>query len=80
MKYLTNEQRKEKYVEIVNHFTFESCIDLSVPVKVHHFKPGMEAQLAQEVGCFIGRWLRIVHPQLNGFPGLDTVKYELIDD
>ena len=80
MKYLTNEQRKQKYVYVVNRFTFETNCDLSDTVKVHHFRQGLEEHLAQELGCFIGSWMLNIYPQLNGFPGLDTVKYELIND
>lgn len=80
MAYLTQKERKQKYYEIVNYFSFESCVDLSKPVKVYGYKPGLEEQLAQEVGCFIGRWLLNIHPQLNGFPGLDTVAYEIVEE
>lgn len=83
MAYLTKEQRKEKLVHSCDGFTFTSCVDLSIPIKVTAYTdssteragryPGL---FAVAVANFTGWWIFAFHGKLNGFPGLDTLRFE----
>lgn len=79
-KYLTDEERKSKLVRNENCFTFETCIDLSQPIKVSSevYKKDQDRyleQLAIAISGFMCWWSRDVHKKLNGFSGTDCVKW-----
>ena len=65
---------------------FESCVDLSEPVKIHGYKTGKERglvtelDLASAVGSFMADWALNFLPMLNGFRGTDCIKWEIAED
>jgi len=83
----TDEERKlplqSQYFE--RNIWFESCIDLSIGIKVHNYgryesSYGKEVDLMKSLASFIAQWTLLYYPKLNGFNGFDTLKYEFIKD
>ncbi len=75
---LTSEQRKEKLQHGCNDFTFDTCIDLSEPIKVIPYGNPKEVSLeiySQNVASFICWWTHFVQKDLNGFSGFSHVKF-----
>ena len=81
---LTAEDRKQKLEHGCKYFTFESCIDLSEPIKVKAYGGGGPlarysiAQYSADVAAFISWWTVMVWKDLNGFSGFSNVKFEPI--
>lgn len=76
---LTDEDRKQKLEHGCNNFTFETCVDLSKPVKVIPYGIRKEftlSQYSQDVASFICWWTHFVQKDLNGFSGFSHVKFE----
>lgn len=76
---LTDEDRKEPLQHGCNYFTFETCLDLSQPVKVIPYGDPTEVSLqnyTRDVANFICWWTHFVHKDLNGFSGFSHVKFE----
>jgi len=83
--FLTDSDRKKSLNHQCEHFIFESCIDLSVPVKVtpygydaNKLKKYSVDSYSQDVSSFICWWTNNVMKDLNGFSGFRSVKFELI--
>jgi len=82
--YITTEERKKKLTHMCNYFNFESCIDLSQGVKVTPILRGKDMVeipfnvIAQDIACFTAWWTMNILPTLNGFSGLDTIKWEFV--
>lgn len=79
--YLTDEQRKKPLQHGCEHLTFESCIDLSKPIRVIPYGNSKECSLQQysrDVASFFCWWTNNVHKDLNGFSGLHSAKFELV--
>lgn len=78
---LTNQDRKEKLVRGCEYFTFETCLDLSEPIKIKPHGTSGEYSLdiySRDVASFIGWWVHFVHKDLNGFSGFSNIKFELV--
>lgn len=85
MAYLTEEQRKEFLIRNFEFFQFESCVDLSkgVTIRSIHYdldyilKNKPEA-LARDSARFGLWWSNNFLSKLNGFQGMDCVKFTLV--
>lgn len=75
-KFYTEEERKNKINIIRNGFYFQTCYDLSEGITVYSNNKFNQEQYSQALSIFFGFWFREHFPKLNGFPGLDTVKYK----
>ncbi len=78
---LTSEDRKEPLVHGCEHFTFETCLDLSKPIKIIPYGNRTEFTLneySQDVSSFICWWSHFVKDHLNGFSGFSNIKFEPI--
>ena len=75
---LTLEDRKERLEHGCNYFVFETCLDLSEPVKVkaYHGTKFTVEQYSADVAAFICWWTLMVMKDLNGFSGFSHVKFE----
>ena len=76
---LTDEQRKAPLQHGCDHFTFETCLDLSEPVKIIPFGDPEEVSLeiySRDVAMFICWWTHFVLKDLNGFSGFSNVKFQ----
>lgn len=79
--YIKDEDRKQKLEHGCEYFTFETCLDLSQPVKVIPYGSSTEFSLNQysrDVASFICWWTHFVKEHLNGFSGFSNVKFEPI--
>ena len=75
MAYLTQEERKQQCQDYYNGFTFDCIRDLSQPVVITGDIANTK-RLCSAITNFIGMWMYSTHKNLNGFAGLDTIKYE----
>lgn len=78
---LTDEQRKLPLQHGCHCFTFETCIDLSKPIKVipyGNYKSYSIDDYSRDVAEFFTWWSREVLKDLNGFSGYSNLKFELI--
>lgn len=76
---LTAEDRKEKLQHGCDYFIFETCLDLSEPIKVIPYGNINEVSLqiySRDVARFISWWTIFVFKDLNGFSGFNGVKFE----
>lgn len=76
---LTTEDRKEKLKHGCNFFTFETCLDLSEPIKVIPYgtqKEYLLSSYSKDIASFICWWTHFIHKDLNGFSGFHNVKFE----
>ena len=77
---LTDEDRKAPLVHTCNYFTFETCLDLSEPIKVIPLSNKTDLVSLQayskDVCSFICWWSHFVKKDLNGFSGFSNVKFE----
>lgn len=83
MAYLTDKERKKPIVHLCDWYEFTSCVDLSQGVKIRPIidKPEYRANLsliARDVASFTTWWIINFHGDLNGFSGVDTIKWEMI--
>jgi hypothetical protein len=85
MSYLTEAERKEKIIHNCEYYQFESCVDLSQGVKIKQIYYRDEdltkthpEKLAVDVAQFTIWWTYSFHKKLNGFSGIDTIKFEVI--
>jgi hypothetical protein len=77
--YLTNEDRKRSLQRSYNGFEFNSTIDLSGGVKVKWIfngNPSIE-EYSKSLSCFIAFHVGFIHCDLNGFPGYDTINFDI---
>ena len=73
--------RKQPLSHGCGSFMFESCIDLSIGVKVTPYGNSDKYLIndySQSLASFIGWWVMNVLKDLNGFPGIDTINFELV--
>ena len=77
--YCTDEQRKQSLDHRCNHLDFKSCIDLSVGVKITCFYSDKVSltNYTKDIASFMTWWTLNVLPMLNGFSGVDTIKFEI---
>jgi hypothetical protein len=77
-EFLTKEERKQPLYHSCEHLQFETCLDLSEPIKVIPFgttnKVSLE-QYSKDVASFISWWTYFVRKDLNGFSGFHNVKF-----
>ena len=76
---LTAEDRKEKLQHGCEHFTFETCLDLSEPIKVIPYGNETKVSLqnySRDIARFFCWWTHFVQKDLNGFSGFSNVKFE----
>ena len=78
--YLTNDERKEKFVYQGSCFDFETTRDLSSPIIVtakYHWLTNNKASLAVDISCFISNFILFGdYKRLNGFSGFDCLNYK----
>lgn len=75
---LTKEDRKHRLEHGCDHFTFETCLDLSEPVKVIPYGNASSYSLedySRDIASFICWWTHFVQKDLNGFSGFSHVKF-----
>lgn len=85
MSYLTEAERKEKIIHNCEYYQFESCVDLSEGVKIKQLyyrdddliKTNPE-KLAADVAQFTIWWTYSFHKKLNGFSGIDTIRFNVV--
>jgi hypothetical protein len=78
---LSDEDRKAPLSHGCNTFTFETCLDLSMPIKViPHGTRNMYSlqEYSKDVASFICWWTLFVRKDLNGFSGFHHVQFELV--
>lgn len=77
---LSAEDRKQPLSHPCEHFLFETCLDLSQPIKITAYGSyGQTISLTQysrDVATFITWWSNNVMPDLNGFSGFHHVIFE----
>jgi len=75
---LTDEDRKEILQHGCEWLTFETCLDLSEPIRVIPYggskKIGLQ-QYSRDVASFMCWWTHFVQRDLNGFSGFHNVKF-----
>jgi len=79
---LTDEDRKARLQHGCEHFTFETCLDLSKPIKVIPYGTRQEfsvQEYSRDVSSFMVWWTNNVMKDLNGFSGFHNVKFELVN-
>jgi hypothetical protein len=79
--YLTDEQRKKPLQHGCDYFNFESCIDLSKPIRVIPYGNATEfsvEQYSRDVASFFCWWTYNIRKDLNGFSGFHNTKFELV--
>jgi hypothetical protein len=80
--FLTPEDRKHKCSHRGEYFTFETNLDLSIPIKVTPFISNEGKfnvnQYSVDLAIFMEWWSREVWKDLNGFSGFHNVKFELV--
>jgi hypothetical protein len=79
--FLTTEDRKEKLQHGCEHVTFETCLDLSQPIKVIPYGNSKELSIqlySRDVASFICWWTHFIQKDLNGFSGFHNVQFELV--
>lgn len=74
---LSDEERKKKIDHYSNGYLFESCIDLSIGVTVtkKDWQDDSKENLAAAVAEFITFWRINYRDRLNGFAGVDSIKW-----
>lgn len=78
---LTDEDRKERLEHGCQYFTFKSNLDLSDGIKVIPYGTWDEYPIekySQDVASFFCWWNMFVMEDLNGFPGMSHIKFELV--
>jgi hypothetical protein len=78
---LTDSDRKQPLTHGCNYFTFESCIDLSIGVKVipfGNYDKYSVSHYSQDLASFMCWWNHFVMKDLNGFSGFSHVNFELV--
>jgi len=78
---LTEEDRKAKLAHGCDHLTFETCLDLSEPIKIYSYGSTDKVSLtnySKDIASFITWWTIIVLTDLNGFSGFHNVRFEPI--
>jgi len=78
MKYLTEVERKQRSMDIFNGFTFEYTVDLSDEIYIHPPINHTEEELCSAITQFVGMFMVTTYGKLNGFNGLDNVKFKII--
>jgi hypothetical protein len=75
---LTKEDRKAPLHHGCDYLQFETCLDLSEPVRVIPYGISKQITLQQyskDVASFICWWTHFVQKDLNGFSGFSHVKF-----
>lgn len=81
-KFYTEEECKQEWVFDCEHFRFVTCRDLSKGVtvmplvsKVQYLDEELMNKLSNEISRFTFYWTFYHKGKLNGFSGLETVKW-----
>ena len=78
--YISDQERKLKFIHSTEDFSFHSCIDLSEPIIVIPFGEPTEVSVSvysKNVAQFICWWTVNVMKDLNGFSGFSNIKFKL---
>lgn len=78
---LSESDRLEPLTHSCQYFTFETCIDLSIGVKVipyGNFNKYKVSQYSQDLASFMCYWNQFIMKDLNGFSGFSHVQFELV--
>ena len=78
---LSDEDRKKPLVHACDYVTFQTCLDLSQPIKMIPHSGSYTTSLShiaysREIANFICWWTYFVHKDLNGFSGFSNVIFE----
>jgi hypothetical protein len=82
MSYISKEERKKPLEHHVNGYLFKSCIDLSngvTVVRMEYADHSNEA-LSKAVAEFTAWWTVNIHRYLNGFSGMDCIRWTIIEE
>lgn len=78
---LNDEDRKQPLKRTCRHFEFETCLDLSTPIKVIPLATDRTIYdsntYSKDLASFICWWTNTVMVDLNGFQGFHSVRFEL---
>lgn len=78
---LSDSDRKQPLSHTSNYFTFESCLDLSIGIKViplDNYPTHPISRYSQDLASFMCWWNHFVMKDLNGFSDFSHVNFELI--
>ncbi len=81
MAYMTDEQRKEKFFFMGEHYNFHTCNDLSIGIQVkliYATKNNTDINkewLSRDIMSFTAQWCCTVFDKLNGFPGFSRIDW-----
>lgn len=78
---LSNKDRKQPLSHGCNYFSFESCLDLSIGVKVipyGNYEEYRINQYSQDLASFMCWWNHFVMKDLNGFSGFSHIEFTLV--
>jgi len=80
-KYNTKEEKLQPIEHVCEWFRFKSTVDLRNGVEITpivHYSEGIEVdRLMADVATFTAWWMLWIYPEINGFSGIDTVKWKL---
>ena len=76
---ISKEERKKKLEHYSAGYLFKSCIDLSEGVYIYPDSyTSDDSKLLAAVAEFVAWWMCNIHSELNGFSGMDTIKWTVI--
>lgn len=75
---LSDDDRKERFEHGCSYVTFDTCLDLSKPIKVIPYGSGdiTVENYSRDIASFIAFWNHFVMKDLNGFSGFGSVKFD----
>lgn len=80
MNFLTPEERNQIVHFSGTEFEFRSSRDLSLGVQVKAiYDETSHEQLCADIALLIADFMLHTYPQLNGFSGMDTVQFEIVN-
>lgn len=78
--YMTEEERKQPFSYFTEGFQFETCVDFSLPVKVTPLGEYNKEMLCKAIASVTAHFMLWVHPRLNGFSGVDTIRWNIVKE
>lgn len=77
---LTDEDRKQPLVHGCEYLTFETCIDLSKPIRLTMYGTYTKISVqhySRDIASFFTWWTNCVLHDLNGFSGFHNIQFDL---
>jgi hypothetical protein len=78
--FLTEEERKREVTQHVEGFQFKHKVDLSDGVEITPVFDYNHATLSRAIAVFTAGFMLWTHPRLNGFSGVDTIEWKIVDN